>query len=175
MNTETEKTGFSWIPAIPPPAALLVALLFNLRFFYQALNQVWQTPTSWRNAQELLNSETLTLSSLPIAELAFLAKDLTLSLLAAEAQTLLKINHYFSDSMGILVLTLLNLEVIYMFLTMQYHRKKNAESEAKGKAAGRAEGRAEVEAETREWFAQAQAQYPELKPPPFLNGRPNGS
>ena len=85
--------------------------------------------------------------------------------------------HYFPSSMGLLVLSLLNLDVLYMFMTMKYYRKKNEESEARGEArghaAGHAAGRAEAEAETREWFAQAQAQYPDLPPPPFLNGRQN--
>ena len=171
MKAETEKAWFSWIPAMPPPAVLLITLLFDLRFLQQAAAKHWEPPPYWRETLELLNPETLIAAGQTLADLVFLTKDLILSLLTAELETLLTVNHYFPDSMGILALTLLNLEVIYMFMTMKYNRKKNEESEARGKA----QGRAEVEAETREWFAKAQAQYPDLPPPPFLDNPKNSS
>ena len=170
MKQEPEKAWFSWIPALPPPAAFAIALIFNLRFQYQALKEHWTAPPYWRDTLNLLPPEELSFSSLRLAELTFLGENLILSLLDAELKTLLT-GHYFPSSMGLLVLTLLNLEVIYMFMTMKYNKQKNEESEARGHAAGRAE----VEAETREWFTQAQAKYPDLPPPPFLNGQRNGS
>ena len=178
MKQEPEKAWFSWIPAMPPPAVLAIAGWMNFRFLYQAI--AGNEDLSRRGSSFLkLILETLTRDSRPVADLVYQGEELIISLLGAELKTLLTAGHYFPGAMGGLALTLLNLEVIYMFMTMKYNKQKNEESEARGEARGHAEGhaagRAEVEAETREWFAQAQAKYPDLPPPPFLNGQQKGS
>ena len=168
MNPEQEKAWFSWIPAMPPPAVLLITLLFNLRFFQQAATKHWEPPPYWRTARELLQPELMSAAKLPLANLVFLTENLILILLTAALKTLLTVNHYFPDSMGILALTLLNREVIYMFMTMKYHRQKNAESEDKGEA--------KAEDRFRQWFEENKSQLPaNLPPPPFRNGSQNSA
>ena len=131
--------------------------------------EAWNAPPSWRTAWESLSPENP--SSIPTSELAFLAEKI-LSLLAAETQTLFLNGHYFPSSMGLLVLTLLNSEVIYMFMTMKYHRKKNEESEAKGEA----RGAEKTEARFLQWFEENKERWPQgMPPPPFQNGHENGS
>ena len=98
-----------------------------------------------------------------------------------------------------LALIQLNLEVIYMILTMRrnlYEKeqavaKAKAEAEvrakaegiaegkaegiAQGKAAGIAQGQAETEARIREWYEAHRHDLTNAPPPPFSNGSWNGA
>ena len=89
-----------------------------------------------------------------------------------------------------LALIQLNLEVIYMILTMRrnlYEKeqavaKAKAEAEAaaaaataRAKAAGIAQGQAEAEARIREWYEAHRHDLTNAPPPPYSNGYQNGA
>ena len=89
-----------------------------------------------------------------------------------------------------LALIQLNLEVIYMILTMRrnlYEKeqavaKAKAEAEAaaaaataRAKAAGIAQGQAEAEARIREWYEAHRHDLTNAPPPPYSNGSWNGA
>ena len=74
-----------------------------------------------------------------------------------------------------LALIQLNLEVIYMILTMRRNLYEKERAEARAKAEGIAEGKAQAEARIREWYEAHRHDLTNAPPPPFSNGYQNGA
>lgn len=166
MNEDQKRPWFSWSPNMPKPAILALALLCNLNIlgfgYYNAWEEIKTALTAFPDLAGV-PAETLT-------QFGLASGKLLLTLLAAEAKELMD-GPPIARFTGMAVLLQLNLEAIYMLLTMRRNHWEKEQAVAKAKAEAKAEGQDQANAAARAWYEAWQKNPAAAPPPPFLNGK----
>lgn len=141
MTEDAKPRWWSWMPSIPKPAIIFLALLTNLVIAGTWAYQYCCGPLAIDIRQGILHWTNILVNPNPMANLA-----------------------------AILALSQLNIEVLYMFLTMKRNHDEKQEAIAKARSEAKAEAEVAAkaaQAENQAWFEQYQADPANAPPPPW--------